>query len=68
VRANVVVGAGGDVERPEVVEEYERPDGATVGLGQQPPHDEAAAQVAGERRESLQLGHEGRRGSRSDPV
>ena len=39
-----------------------------VGLRQEPPHDEATAQVPGERRESLQLGHEGRLGERSDPV
>ena len=68
VRADVVMGAGRHVERPEVVEEDEGPDRAAVGLRQQAPHDEAAAEVLGERRESLQLGHEGVPGGRSDPV
>ena len=57
MRPDVVVRAGRDVDRPEVVEEDERPDGAPVGRGQQAAHHEAAAEVARLRRESLQLGH-----------
>ena len=57
MRPDVVVGAGLDVDRPEVVEEDERPDRAPGGRGQQAAHHQAAAEVARLRRESLQLGH-----------
>ena len=57
MRPDVVVGAGLDVDRPEVVEEDERPDGAPGGRRQQAAHHQAAAEVARLRRESLQLGH-----------
>ena len=57
MRPDVVVGAGGDVDRPEVVEEDERADGAPVRRGQQAAHHEAAAEIARLRRESLQVGH-----------
>jgi hypothetical protein len=58
MRPDVVMRAGGDVDRPEVVEEDERADGAAVGRGQEATHHEAAAEVARLRGESLQLDHE----------
>jgi len=57
MRAHVVVRAGLDRDRAEVVEEHERPDRALRGLRQQAADGEAAAQVTGLRRESSQLGH-----------
>ena len=68
MRANIVVRARGDIERAEMVEEHERADRAAVRRGQQAAHHEAAAEVAGGRRESLQLGHEGTSGGRGEPV
>ena len=61
MRPHVVVGAGRDVDRPEVVEEDERADGAPVGRGQQAAHDEAAAEVA------RRAARESATGSRTSP-
>jgi len=58
MRPDVVMGTGSDVDRTEVVEEDERPDGAPIGRGQEAPNHEPAAEVARMRCESLQLGHE----------
>ena len=68
MRPDVVVGAGLDVDRPEVVEEDERADRAPGGGREQAAHHQAAAEVARLRRESLQLGHGRPRGTWSDPV
>jgi len=57
MRADVVVLVGGDVDRPEVVEEDEGADRTAVGGRQQPAHHEAAAEVFRMRHESLQLRH-----------
>ncbi len=57
MRSHIVVRAGLDVDRAEVVEEDERADGAAVGLRQQAAHREAAAEIAGLRGERLQSGH-----------
>jgi len=68
VRPHVVVRAGRNVDRPEVVEEDERADGAPVRGRKQPAHHEAAAEVLGERRESLQLRHDRSPSCRIGPV
>jgi len=57
MRPYVVIRAGLHGDRAEVVEEHERADGALRGLRQKAANGEAAAQVAGLRRESSQLGH-----------
>jgi len=57
MRADVVVRPDSDVDRAEVVEEHEGPDGAAVGRRQQPADHEAAAEVLLMRNESLQMRH-----------
>ncbi len=59
MRAHVVVRSRLDVDRPEVIEEDEGPDGAPVGLRQQAAHVEAAAEIPGVRNERLQCRHAG---------
>jgi len=68
MRPDVVVRARLDVDRPEVVEEDERPDRTPRRRREQAANHQAAAEVARLRRESLQLGHGWPSGRWSDPV
>ena len=57
VRAHIVVVVGLMDNGPEVVEEHERPDRLAQRRRQQPPHDEAAAEVLQMRFKHVQDGH-----------
>jgi len=56
---DVLVGIGRHVDRTEVVEEQERPDGLPHGRGQQAAHDETTPRSSGCGGRRMRLGKTG---------